>query len=136
MPPLNIRAAGQRFSPSIFFLRREFESAEVAREAFRADSISQRFMLLEFISRLLYFVLLVFLFRAAYRYLFGRASQKRKSPPNVPPGRSPTISGHMVKDPVCGMYIDEQTALSLERKGQSFYFCSEECRKKYLASRA
>src|SRR3954452_19252636 len=39
----------------------------------------------------------------------------------------------MALDPICGMTVDERTALSAERDGQTFYFCSEHCRKKFLA---
>ena len=38
------------------------------------------------------------------------------------------------KDPVCGMTVDEATALQTERDGKTFYFCSEHCRQKFLAS--
>src|SRR6188768_2306432 len=38
----------------------------------------------------------------------------------------------MTKDPICGMTVDEATALSAERDGETFYFCSEHCRKKFL----
>jgi Cu+-exporting ATPase len=39
----------------------------------------------------------------------------------------------MTKDPVCGMTVDEATALRAEREGQAFYFCSEHCRQQFLA---
>ena len=39
----------------------------------------------------------------------------------------------MTKDPICGMTVDEATRLKAERDGQTFYFCSEHCRKKFLA---
>jgi len=39
----------------------------------------------------------------------------------------------MVKDPVCGMYMDAGLAIRLEHQGAPLYFCSEECRTKYLA---
>src|ERR1035437_4931861 len=39
----------------------------------------------------------------------------------------------MAKDPICGMTVDEATALRAERDGQTFYFCSEHCRKKFLS---
>ncbi|NUM75496.1 heavy metal translocating P-type ATPase [candidate division KSB1 bacterium] len=42
----------------------------------------------------------------------------------------------MAKDPICGMTVDEATSLSAERDGQTFYFCSEHCRKKFLAQPA
>ena len=39
----------------------------------------------------------------------------------------------MKTDPICGMTVNEATALSAEREGAAFYFCSEHCRKKFLA---
>ncbi|MEK7376661.1 MAG: heavy metal-binding domain-containing protein, partial [Candidatus Margulisiibacteriota bacterium] len=36
------------------------------------------------------------------------------------------------KDPICGMTVDEVTALGAERDGKAFYFCSENCRQKFL----
>jgi len=39
----------------------------------------------------------------------------------------------MTKDPICGMTVNEVTALKAERDGQTFYFCSEHCRKEFLA---
>jgi P-type Cu+ transporter len=39
----------------------------------------------------------------------------------------------MKTDPICGMTVDEATALHAERDGQTFYFCSEHCRKKFLS---
>lgn len=40
------------------------------------------------------------------------------------------------KDPVCGMTVDEATALHTERGGTTFYFCSDHCRTKFLATPA
>lgn len=38
----------------------------------------------------------------------------------------------MVKDPVCGMQIDEKTAAGKsEYKGQTFYFCAPGCKTKF-----
>jgi YHS domain-containing protein len=42
----------------------------------------------------------------------------------------------MTKDPICGMTVDEATALRAEREGETFYFCSEHCRKKFLSQSA
>lgn len=33
----------------------------------------------------------------------------------------------MAKDPVCGMFVDEKTALNAEIEGRIFYFCSSNC---------
>ena len=40
----------------------------------------------------------------------------------------------MTKDPICGMTVDKETALSAERDGESFYFCSDHCRQKFLST--
>jgi Cu+-exporting ATPase len=38
----------------------------------------------------------------------------------------------MAKDPICGMEVDEATGLSLEYKGQKYYFCHSHCRDEFL----
>ncbi len=40
------------------------------------------------------------------------------------------------KDPICGMTVDEATALHAERDGKTFYFCSDHCRQKFLSTPA
>ncbi len=42
----------------------------------------------------------------------------------------------MTKDPICGMTVDEATAIHAERDGETFYFCSEHCRQKFVSSPA
>ena len=38
----------------------------------------------------------------------------------------------MMKDPICGMIVDEKkTSLKSEHEGQTFYFCSGSCQKKF-----
>jgi len=37
-------------------------------------------------------------------------------------------------DPICGMTVDTSTALTAERDGETHYFCSEGCRRKFLAA--
>lgn len=37
-------------------------------------------------------------------------------------------------DPICGMTVDTSTALHAERDGETSYFCSEECRQKFLSA--
>lgn len=38
----------------------------------------------------------------------------------------------VTKDPICGMTVDEATAIQAERDGKTFYFCSDQCRQKFL----
>jgi Cu+-exporting ATPase len=40
------------------------------------------------------------------------------------------------KDPICGMTVDQATAIHAERDGTTFYFCGEHCRQKFLSTPA
>lgn len=43
-------------------------------------------------------------------------------------------SKNETKDPICGMTVDESTALHVEKDGKTFYFCSDRCRQTFLAA--
>jgi Cu+-exporting ATPase len=45
---------------------------------------------------------------------------------------NPSITTEAI-DPICGMTVDNRTALHAERDEETSYFCSEECRKTFLA---
>ena len=37
-----------------------------------------------------------------------------------------------MRDPVCGMVLDERTAkFQLKNEGETYYFCSEKCKKQF-----
>lgn len=38
----------------------------------------------------------------------------------------------MAIDPICGMVVDESSPLRVERDGQTYYFCCERCRRRFL----
>lgn len=42
-------------------------------------------------------------------------------------------TGKLMKDPVCGTYVPAETALTARSDSGTHYFCSEECRRKFLA---
>jgi hypothetical protein len=50
------------------------------------------------------------------------------APARRPPG-SGRIEGEMVRDPVCGTWIDRRLALSGLRGGEPIAVCSEKCRR-------
>jgi YHS domain-containing protein len=64
------------------------------------------------------------------------------NPGSPPPGTGPRppqqvpLTGELKKDPVCGTYIAAATSLQEKVGGQTFHFCSRECRDKYVASLA
>lgn len=37
-----------------------------------------------------------------------------------------------MQDPVCGMEVNKDKAVKLERNGKAFYFCSEDCKNRFL----
>lgn len=47
-----------------------------------------------------------------------------------------TESKTVTKDPICGMTVDAATAIHAEREGETFYFCGDRCRQKFLSKSA
>ncbi len=43
-------------------------------------------------------------------------------------------SGEMVKDPVCGTYVEKDSAITVRNGDKTLHFCSYECRQKYIDS--
>lgn len=43
----------------------------------------------------------------------------------------PGTIGELKKDPVCGTFISTQTAFQKSVHGETYYFCSTECRDKF-----
>lgn len=88
-----------------------------------------------FIARILRFlvwVLIVSWSVSLLRRLVNRMGgvADRQQPIDVP---SDAVSRKLVRDPVCGMHIAEGLAIT-ERSsgGEPVYFCSEECRNKFM----
>ncbi len=44
----------------------------------------------------------------------------------------PVSVNQMVKDSVCGTYVLARDATHLRIHGKTYYFCSEECRKRFV----
>lgn len=60
-------------------------------------------------------------------------SPRAASSPAPAPNVEVPLSGELKKDPVCGTYTSAATSLHRTVRGQTFYFCSETCRDKFLA---
>jgi len=81
---------------------------------------------------LLRFLLYSLFFYVIYRfirYLF----LPRKS------GQSPSSlnknSGVMIKDEICNTYLPKEDAVKEIHEGKEYFFCSQECRRKFLESK-
>jgi uncharacterized protein len=82
--------------------------------------------MISMIFRFLGLFFVAWVFQRGLNYFLG--ASKRNRAKNNPAGPS----NQMVKDPVCGMYMDSRLAVRLNRKSEDFFFCSEECKQKYL----
>jgi YHS domain-containing protein len=79
------------------------------------------------------YLLLFFALRGIFRQFMGgfRSSRGGSSSRSRPP--SPIVAGELKKDPVCGAYVSTAGSLTQTVDGSPVYFCSKECRDKYLA---
>ena len=80
---------------------------------------------------LLVWLLLFFLARAVWRLLQGVAQgatsggttgQRRSGPPAL----------KLARDPVCGTFVVPGKAVEFARGGETMYFCSDACRRRFL----
>jgi len=52
---------------------------------------------------------------------------------NVSGKAADQIDDVMIKDPYCEVYFPKRNAVHLNLSGNDLYFCSKECREKYIA---
>jgi YHS domain-containing protein len=64
------------------------------------------------------------------------SKQSGQSQPTQAPGKQVPLTGELKKDPACGTYIAAATSIQEKVGGEIFYFCSKQCRDKYVASLA
>jgi YHS domain-containing protein len=88
------------------------------------------------IFRFLFWVLIVSWSVSLLRRLvnsMGAAATDRQQPIDVPINvPSGAVSRKLVRDPVCGMHLTEGLAIVERSGGEPVYFCSEECRNKFM----
>ena len=67
--------------------------------------------------------------RAFLAPMRGRSNFENPGPSH---SRGSTVKqGTMEKDPVCGTYVDTDSALRRSFRGETHYFCSSECLEKF-----
>jgi uncharacterized protein len=81
--------------------------------------------------RLILAVVAICLGIKALVYLFRQLGPKR-SRPAVDAWNTAHGASEMVRDPVCGLFVPAQEALSLIKAGKTVHFCSDECRQRFL----
>jgi len=68
-------------------------------------------------------LILLLIIRAVWSFVAGLL-RGLEVPRQVPPGRAVAL----VRDPVCGTFVDPSRALTAELGAARHYFCSERCR--------
>jgi YHS domain-containing protein len=84
------------------------------------------------ILRFLFWVLIVSWSVSLLRRLvnsMGAAATDKQQPIDVP---TDAVSRKLVRDPVCGMHLAEGLAIAERSGGETIFFCSEECRTKFM----
>jgi len=81
--------------------------------------------------RLIFLLVLIYL---CYRVLKSWMIQD-KSPKKTMFGKTAgEIEDDLVKDPFCEIYFSKRDGVHLKADGEDLYFCSPECRDKFIAS--
>jgi len=70
--------------------------------------------------------------RRFFNSLLSAGSANHRTRGHRQPKRS-ALRGEMFKDPQCGMYVAKDLALTARSGKETFYFCSEECRDRFLS---
>jgi YHS domain-containing protein len=94
------------------------------------------------ILELLFTILIIIVARAVLSSFFrgiartssasfrDRAANPQNATEATPP-QGPQLGGELHKDPVCGTYVAESTPFRRQSAGQTFYYCSSDCREKH-----
>ncbi len=77
-------------------------------------------------SRLLIFVILILILYYALHHLIKDMAPRKKSV------QGQTDPEELVQDPCCQTYIPKGSALRSRVSGKDYYFCSQDCVKKFL----
>ncbi len=69
--------------------------------------------------------------------IFSKFSHKSNKKSNfnskeAPVNERKVIKSKVYKDPICGTFVDPQISESFQLNGKVYYFCSKECKEKFI----
>ena len=82
------------------------------------------------IRAILILLLVMFVLRAVWRLIGGVVEGASRGSSGVPERGT-----QMVRDPVCGTFVVQSRALSATARGETAWFCSEDCRRRWASER-
>jgi uncharacterized protein len=71
-----------------------------------------------------------FCYQAMKNWMRSGSSSGEKVSSNV----AGEIDDVMIQDPICGVYFPKRNGISLQAKGEELFFCSQECKTKFIQS--
>ena len=83
--------------------------------------------------RLIIYIILIAVLYRAVKLWFGR-SENGRGPARVKPQGQ--VDDVMIKDPVCGAYFPQRKAVTLNGQNKALFFCSTQCRDRYLEGKS
>jgi YHS domain-containing protein len=88
-----------------------------------------RYLIVDLLLPLLFFLLV----RSVIKSIFGSGGNAPRRDVQPMPGPPPVVAGgELKKDPVCGTYVSTSVAVTRNVNGETVYFCSNECRNKFV----
>ena len=91
------------------------------------------------VARFLFWLLFVswsvWLLRQLFGWLLRQvAAQAQPAAGAPPPEQTSAASRRLVRDPVCGVHVDETLSIPLREGGELLHFCSPACRDAYAVN--
>jgi len=84
--------------------------------------------------RILILVILIYIGYRLLRSSFRKSSGSKQTDRHEP-GPSERLTDVLIEDPVCKTLVPKEQAVRLDVDGETIYFCSEECCKKYASDK-
>ena len=86
-------------------------------------------MFIRGLFRLIYYAIVAYIIYSIYQFLKNLGRPRRR------PDETARPSGVMVKDEACQTYLPKNEALREVIEGREYFFCSKDCRQKFLEER-
>lgn len=78
------------------------------------------------------FKILLFAVAAYALYRFFMNDKKKKEEKTENDEAKKVADGILVRDPICGVYVEKESSFSVRNGDTVEYFCSDDCRQKYI----